>query len=538
MKKIILSLFTLISISVFSQTPFTAGNVVILQAGSGGRALSNESQVINLVEINPSNGSIVQTITLPFTDAMAANATTGNNKITIQGSSTNDGNLTLSGNNAYFVFTGYNSDTGVVSVSGVINTKRVLARVGMNGVADTKTMLDVAKSTGNARCAASNDGSGFWLAGSTLGLRYIPYASTGTGVGADTGVVVSNTIANIRTVQVFGGDLIIGTGSNTVRLGKITGLPTNAGNTKVQLPGIRTNFGVNSVYMTSLPGGPSGLNTLYFASDATALGIFKYCLNATTNNWDSIGVINFQTPLTPTGFRALTGTTAGSTVTLYTSPSSKLYSILDATGYNVAPTASLVEVYTNPTNTAIRGAQVVPTILPLRLLSFNAAKNENGTAKVWWNVNGDDDVKTYIVEKSLNAKDYNSFATLTATGKNTYEINDNVELKSTTYYRVKFLNKNGTFSYSNVVAVTPRKSVGLEVFPNPVRNNLVISYKAVSKEASLSITNLQGKNVNSTAIKAGTTQTSIDISKLVNGTYIVTFLDADGNKTSKTIIKK
>ncbi|MFY8128556.1 MAG: T9SS type A sorting domain-containing protein [Chitinophagaceae bacterium] len=534
MKKFLLSLFTLFTFIAFSQTPFTAGNLVVLQVGSGGKALSNESQLIKLVEINPTTSAIVQTITLPYTTAME---TGGNFKITAQGSSTNDGNLTISGNNAYFVFSGYNSDTGIASISGVANIKRVLARVGMNGVADTKTLLDVAKSTGNARCAASNDGSGFWLAGSTLGVRYMPYGSTGTGVAGDTGVIVSNTITNIRTIQIYGGDLIVGTGSSTVRLGKITGLPTNSGNTKVQFPGIKTNFGVNSVYMTSLPGGPAGLNTLYFASDATSLGIFKYCLNATTNNWDSLGVMNLP-PGSATGFRALTGTTAGSTVTLYTSPSSKLYSILDATGYNVAPTASLVEVYTNPTNTAIRGVQIVPTILPLRLLSFNAAKNENGTAKIWWNVNGDDDVKSYIVEKSLNAKDFNSFATLAANGKNTYEINDNVELKSTTYYRVKFLNKNGSVTYSNVVAVTPRKSVGLEVFPNPVRNNLVISYKAVSKEASLSITNLQGKNVNSTAIKAGTTQTSIDISKLVNGTYIVTFLDSDGNKTSKTIIKK
>jgi len=533
MKKILLLLLTLTSFSGFSQTPFTAGNLVVLQVGSGGQPLSNQSQLIKLVEINPTTSAIVQTITLPYTTAME---TGGNFRITAQGSSTNDGNLTLSANNAYFLFTGYNSDTGIVQISGVTNTKRVLARVGMDGVADTKTLMDVAKSTGNARCAASNDGSGFWYAGSTLGLRYVPYGSTGTGVGGDTAVIVSNTITNIRTIQIYGGDLIVGTGSQTVRLGKITGLPTNGGNTMVQLPGVKTNFGVNSVYMTSLPGGPSGLNTLYFASDATALGIFKYCLNATTNNWDSLGVMNLP-PGSATGFRALTGTTAGSAVTLYTSPGSKLYSILDATGYNVAPTASLVDVYTQPTNTAIRGVQIVPTILPLRLLSFNAAKNENGTAKIWWNVNGDDDVKSYIVQKSLNAKDYSNFATIIANGKNTYETNDDVELKSTTYYRVKFVNKNGSSTYSNVVAVTPKKSIGLEIFPNPVKNNLVISYKAINKEANVSITNLEGKNVNSTTIKAGTTQTSIDISALNKGTYIVTFLDVDGNRTSKKIVK-
>jgi hypothetical protein len=531
MKKFLLSCFTLLAISVFSQTPFTPGNLVALQVGSGGQALSNQSQLIKIVEINSTNGSVVQTINLPYTSAMELN---GNFKITAQGSSTNDGNLTLSANNAYFVFTGYNSDTGIATISGVANTKRVLARVGMDGVADTKTLMDVAKSTGNARCAASNDGSGFWFAGSTLGLRYVPYGSTGTGVGADTAVIVSNTITNLRTIQIYGGDLIVGTGSQTVRLGKITGLPTNGGNTMVQFPGIKTNFGVNSVYMTSLPGGPAGLNTLYFASDATSLGVFKYCLNPSTNNWDSIGVM-----AAGTGYRALSGTTAGNSVTLYgVASGSPINTFVDQTGYNVAPTATPNSFFTAPTNTAVRGLQLVPVVLPLRLLSFNAAKNENGTAKIWWNVNGDDDVKTYVVEKSLNAKDFKAFGNIVANGKNTYEINDEAELKYITYYRVKFLSKNGSFTYSNVVAVTPRKSIGLEVFPNPATNNLIVSYKSVAKEANVSITNLQGKNVNSTPIKLGTTQTSIDISSLNKGTYIVTFLDADGNKSSKKIIKK
>lgn len=533
MNKFLLLVLTLISFSAFSQTPFIPGNLVVVQVGSGGQVLSNQSQVIKLVEMT-TTGTIVQTIELPYTTAMA---TGGNNRITTQGSSTNDANLTLSGNGQYFILSGYNSDTGIASISTTANVKRVLARVGMNGVVDTKTMMDLTKSTGNARCAASNDGSGFWFAGSNLGLRYIPYGSTGTGVGADTAVIVSNTITNLRTVQIYGGDLIIGTGSGTVRLGKISGLPTNSGNTKVQFPGIIPSFGTNSVYMTSLPGGPAGLNTLYFASDATNLGVFKYCLNASTNNWDSLGVMNLTSP---TGFRALTGTTAGSNVTLYTSTGSRLYSIFDASGYNQPPTASLVELLISPTNTAIRGAQIVPSSssLPIRLLAFNAAKNENGTAKVFWVVNGDYDVVNYVAEKSTNGKDFSSFGNILPSNKINYEINDNSILAVTTYYRVKFLTADGKVTYSNVVAVTPKKSLGLDVFPNPVKNNLVINYKTLSKNASLSITSLEGKNLHNTSIKAGTNQTSIDVSTLKNGTYIVTLLDFDGNKTSKIIFKK
>jgi phage/plasmid primase-like uncharacterized protein len=38
-------------------------------------------------------------------------------------------------------------------------------------------------------------------------------------------------------------------------------------------------------------------------------------------------------------------------------------------------------------------------------------------------------------------------------------------------------------------------------------------------------------------VKANTTQSSIDVSKLKKGNYVVTLLDADGNRTSKTMIK-
>ncbi|MFY8003499.1 MAG: T9SS type A sorting domain-containing protein, partial [Chitinophagaceae bacterium] len=105
------------------------------------------------------------------------------------------------------------------------------------------------------------------------------------------------------------------------------------------------------------------------------------------------------------------------------------------------------------------------------------------------------------------------------------------------YYRVKFENNDGSSTYSNVVKVTALKSIKLAVFPNPVKSNLVVSFPSLKYDATVNVLSLDGKNRMSFAIKAGATQASFNVSNLNKGTYLVRILDADGNSTSKTIIK-
>ena len=513
-----------------SQTAFTPGNLVVVQVGSGG-TLSNKSAPVSLVEITPT-GTLVQTIQLPYTVAMA---TGGNNRLVAQGSSGNDANLTVSANGAYFVMTGYNADTGIATISAVAGTNRTIARIGMNGVFNTTTLIDTLKSKGNARCAVTNDGSGFWQVGSSGGMKYVHFGSTG--IAPDTAVVVCNTVTNFRTVQTFGGDLITGASSatsTTPKIGKLTGFPTTSGNVLAALPGIPTNFCANSIYMTSLPGGPAGLNTLYVASDITGdAGIKKYSLNATTGNWDSTGIMDATS-----SYRGLTGITTGSTVALSAiKTNTPLNAFVDVTGYGIAPVAVPTPVYTAPTGTAFRGVQIVPISLPVQLLSFNATKTDDNKAKIWWVIASEINVANYVVEKSVDAKNFNAIATIKAEHLTNYEFTDPKILDATTYYRAKFVDNDGLFKYSNVVAVTPKKSIKLEVFPNPVKSNLIISYPKTAIISNVRITTLDGKILLNKAIQIATTQINLDVANLLSGTYLVVFNDAEGNITTQKFIK-
>ncbi|MFY7653169.1 MAG: T9SS type A sorting domain-containing protein [Chitinophagaceae bacterium] len=535
MRKIFYLFFMLLSTTAFSQTAFTPGNLVITRVGAGISTLSSKSAPVYLVEITPS-GNVVQTITIPFLDNML---TPGNNKLVTQGSSSNDANISLSGDGRFFVVAGYNCDTTITSPSSSSpKTQRTIARISMAGVVNTSTLMDTVKNTSNSRMAATNDGTGFWQIGAAGGVRYVPFGCTGI-YPTDSAVTISTTVNNLRTIQTYGGDLYIGGASGTVvRAGKIPGFPTtNTGTAISILPGTSTALTANTIFLTSLPGGPAGLNTMYIADDGTRSGIKKYALNATTGNWDSLGIIDAGG-----AYRALTASVSGSNVTLYAvKASSPLIRFADISGYGVAPTvftAPFDTVYKASLNTALRGVQLVPsTVLPLRLLSFNAAKNSNGTAKVFWTVNGDYNVVNYAVEKSTNGKDFTAIGNVKAAGLTNYEFTDNVVIEAANYYRVKFENNDGSSTYSNVVKVTALKSIKLAVFPNPVKSNLVVSFPSLKYDAAINVLSLDGKNRMSFAIKAGATQASFNVSNLSKGTYLVRILDADGNSTSKTIIK-
>ncbi|MBL7814131.1 MAG: T9SS type A sorting domain-containing protein [Saprospiraceae bacterium] len=518
-KIFLLSLLTLASFVSSAQTPFTVGNIVVVRVGDGAAALSNQSIRIALVEMTPT-GTVVQTINLPYS---AATETGGNNKICTQGSSSNDVNLTVSGDGRYFVMPGYNSDEGVATVSGAAGIKRVFCRIAMDGTWDTKTLMDDANSTGNARCAATNDGSGFWLAGSSLGVRYTPYGSTGA---AGTTTLVSTTVTNMRTIQAFGGNLVVGTGSGTaVRAGTISGFPTTTGNTMVTFPGVPTTIIANSIYMTNVPGGPSGLNTMYIASDATPAGIHKYCLNSGTGNWDLAGTIE-----TAINYRGLTGSTSGSNVTLFAiRGGSPLVSVVDNTGFNQSPSAlTPTTISTAPTNMAYRGVQFVKgNTIPVGLLSFTAAKNDNTTANILtWATASEVNNKGFEVEKSSDGLRFEKMGFVAGNNKaSTYQFLDNltsarIETSPTflTYYRLRQIDNDGKETLSKVITIEDKGAKGkLAVFPNPVSNLLTVEN---TEGGNFQIFNLLGQQV-----LTGKTPPSgaggLDVSALPQGTYIL-----------------
>lgn len=337
--------------------PFVPGNLVVVQVnadGSGSAPTSNATATF-LDEYNPLVPNVrVQQIALPT-------AVSGSNRIlTLSGTATSEGFLTLSSNATYLTIGGYNAAPGTASITTGIGN-RVVGRVDLAGNIDTTTLLGDASSLGNIRSTVSDDGVNFWVGTSGSGIRYTTLGSTGATVQ------LSTSPTNVRVVNIFGNQLYTSSASGVFQ-GVATvgsGKPTTSGQTTTQLPGFPTTTGPGpyDYYFADA-------NTLYVADDRSVGtlntgGLEKWTFNGST--WSiAYTLVNGIT----TGLRGLTALPDGSGNTvLYatTSDGARLVTITDQTSATVLPASAFATIATAGTNTVFRGVDLASVPEPASL---------------------------------------------------------------------------------------------------------------------------------------------------------------------------
>lgn len=339
---------------------FASGNVVVCRIGTGAAALSNAATEVFLDEYTPS-GTFVSSLALPT-------ASSGlNEAITMSGTTASECQLTRSADRRYLIVVGYAALPGLVGVSGTA-APRTFARVDANGTINT-TSTTTSFGTSIVKSAASNDGSGFWAVGGSVGVVYVPLG------GAVAGTVVSNTIPVNRVINIFNGQLYTSDSVLAVRIGTVgTGMPTSTGETVTNIPGMSSSTGTpNGFFFADLDGSVSGLDTLYVADEGTGIGaggggVKKYSL--VSGNWTYNGTFPASTtPAIPAStFFGLAGSVSGTMATLFatrlSTAGNQLVRFVDATGYNAAPTAVPTLLTNAAANTVFRGVAMAPQFAP------------------------------------------------------------------------------------------------------------------------------------------------------------------------------
>jgi hypothetical protein len=83
------------------------------------------------------------------------------------------------------------------------------------------------------------------------------------------------------------------------------------------------------------------------------------------------------------------------------------------------------------------------------------------------------------------------------------------------------------YDATTMIAQNPVEYNGIKISPNPAKNNITIEIPQIVKEITLTISNINGKELTSQQIRDSTTQ--IDISNLASGIYFVKLI------TEKTV---
>lgn len=177
--------------------------------------------------------------------------------------------------------------------------------------------------------------------------------------------------------------------------------------------------------------------------------------------------------------------------------------------------------------------------LPLQLRSVSVINN-NGLASLRWETCNEINVKQFEVQRSADAINFITVGTVAA--KNTgcatqYVYNDTKMLTGTAFYRIKSVDKDGAFINSAIVSVTGKATLKISVFPNPVANDLVISHPQAGKNAMVQVVSISGKYLAQQKVQSNAVQTTINISALSKGTYIVVFSN-NGIKQTMQFVKQ
>jgi len=342
-------------------TGITPGDLVVVQVGATGSvtALAGTATATFLDEYTPT-GTLVQQIALPTSASGSSDA------LTLSGTSTAEGFLSISSDGNYLTLGGYNQIVGGTTAANAASAvNRVVGLVNIStGSADTTTALSSGTS-GNIRSVATANGSSFYVASSSAGVGYV-----GTFGSVTSALQLSTTPVNTRVVNISGGQLYVSSSSGTF-LGLSTigsGLPTTAGQTTTGLAGFPTS-GTHSSYDYWF----ANSSTVYVADDGSAAaggGIQKWTLSGGT--W-SLQYTLLNNGTSTTDVRGLTGEIVGGNTELFgTTSTTSLIEVTD-TGAGSSDTV----LATAGANTAFRDVVLVPNVVPepstLALLGLGAA---------------------------------------------------------------------------------------------------------------------------------------------------------------------
>lgn len=384
-------------------------------------------------------------------------------------------------------------NNGVVEIFAATSTGANVTRVAsfdVNGAGNNTSL-------GFVRLGMGPDGTGWILAGDGTTLFLAKFVSNGVNPVT---VTIEDASVNLvgGAISTFqNGDLCI-SGSGTIYA------LANDGN------------GVTQIFI----GAPAGTNTTL------------------TKRWDLVtpGGGNFSGTVNGVAFDVL-----GS---IYISTGGGLYYIDQNTANGPAGTVqcSLVVAMTGLQDLA---SNVFPaqSTLPVTLLNFSAAYR-NGVTVLNWETENEVNFSHYEVErKTESGADYIIVDSKQANGnagRSAYTSSDNISslTDGVVYYRLRMVDVDGKFKYSNVIMVRKEKKTisGISLSPNPVIStaNATVRFEAASNTVvSLRVMDMAGRQVltQQNNVTGGTNSIQVNnLNRLQPGLYIIQLVN--GNELS------
>ncbi len=170
-----------------------------------------------------------------------------------------------------------------------------------------------------------------------------------------------------------------------------------------------------------------------------------------------------------------------------------------------------------------------PSPLPVKLIYFEATDQKDGNVLLKWATESEIDNDYFEVEVSEDGSNFRPITTLEGKGTTnelvTYSYQDENPYFGFNYYRLKQVDFNGDFEYSDIASV--RVTEGFDVFsvyPNPVTTNLNVKINMPTESGNgfIEIINMYGQIVKRIQ-PTGNSISTLDLTDIAQGTYLISY---------------
>jgi parallel beta-helix repeat protein len=186
--------------------------------------------------------------------------------------------------------------------------------------------------------------------------------------------------------------------------------------------------------------------------------------------------------------------------------------------------APTIDIYGNARTTPDIGAIEFQGALPVTLVDFKGNRAEKGNLLTWITAE-EVNVSHYEVERSFNDFSFESIGKVNAKNKaSVYTFLDQENIQKQTYYRLKMVDNDQSFQYSNTISLKATNKQGkYKIYPNPTTGIIIFeTYIETEGDVQIEFLNAAGQRVIflTQRLNAGNQNIQVDLSNLPKGKYL------------------
>jgi len=159
--------------------------------------------------------------------------------------------------------------------------------------------------------------------------------------------------------------------------------------------------------------------------------------------------------------------------------------------------------------------------LPVTLAAFEAERKESVTL-VTWSTTSEINSKEFEIQRSTDGKNWTAIGTVPTTGtgtaKENYQFTDLLPESGLNYYRLKMIDQDNSFSFSQIRSVHFPEFSWAKLYPNPVNQMLYISIRN-NRVKKMRLIDLSGRVMHNSEVL--NKEMELDMRSFARGMYFV-----------------